>query len=69
LALAALACDHTPEALMQALAAVPPPDAGNPCASAAWWTAGSPRVPGARAAMAGLPGASSFAGMIDAGGA
>jgi type VI secretion system protein ImpM len=81
LALAALACDHTPEALMQALAAVPPPDAdgpaaasgataaGGPAAAAVWWTAGSPRVPGARAAMAGLPGPSSFAGMIDAGGA
>jgi type VI secretion system protein ImpM len=68
LALDALACDRTPDTLMQALAAVPLPDLGGGAASAVWWTAGSPRVPGARAAMAGLPAPSSFAGMIDAGG-
>ena len=65
LALDALACDRTPEALTSALAAVPPP-AGGLEGAGAWWTAGSPRVPPRRLALAACPPPSWFAGMIDA---
>jgi hypothetical protein len=50
---------------MDALIAVPEPvrEAG----VAGWWTAGSPRVPAVRLALAALPAPDSFAAMIDAG--
>jgi type VI secretion system protein ImpM len=66
-ALDALALDHSPEALMESLGAVPKPR--GEVGLAGWWTAGSPLVPETRLPVAGLPAAEAFAAMIDAGGA
>jgi type VI secretion system protein ImpM len=66
LALQALAQDHAPEVLAQALAALPPPVAGQ-AASGAWRTTGSPRVPTLLRTGDSLPAPAGFAAMIDAG--
>ncbi len=67
LALDAVAHDRAPEMLMEALAGVPPPAAGGVAGAGAWWSTGSPRVPGLHLELAGCPAPGCFAGMIDAG--
>jgi type VI secretion system protein ImpM len=65
LALDALALDHAPEALMDALNAVPEP--AREAGVAGWWTAGSPRVPLTHIPLGTLPAPEGFAAMLDAG--
>ncbi len=66
LALDALARDVTPDDLMNSLGLAPEPVMEGSLGGGQWWTTGSPRVPAARVAMAGLPAPVEFAGMIDA---
>ena len=62
--LAALERDAEPAEVL-ALMGPPPREAPGPADGSAWWSDGGPRVPAGRLLCPGLPGAETFAAMLD----
>ena len=64
-ALAAIACDLTPDDLLARLSAEAPPDGGKAEPTIRFWTTGAPRVAAADFEVAFLPDGAAFSRMID----